>query len=61
MSTFDRYAPFIQDFIYEHDWQSLRSVSAVMLRLRCLVGSLDFRTVGLRDAAERRRERLMLF
>ncbi|MBM6989002.1 MAG: DEAD/DEAH box helicase [Olsenella umbonata] len=26
MSTFDRYAPFIQDFIYEHDWQSLRSV-----------------------------------
>ncbi|MGI6756243.1 MAG: DEAD/DEAH box helicase [Atopobiaceae bacterium] len=26
MSTFDRYAPFIQDFIYEHNWDQLRSV-----------------------------------
>ncbi len=26
MDVFDRYAPFIQDFIYEHDWQSLRAV-----------------------------------
>ncbi|MCI7438940.1 MAG: DEAD/DEAH box helicase [Coriobacteriaceae bacterium] len=26
MDAFDRYAPFIQDFIYEHDWQSLRAV-----------------------------------
>lgn len=26
MSTFDRYAPFIQDFIYAHDWESLRSI-----------------------------------
>ncbi len=26
MDAFGRYAPFIQDFIYEHDWQSLRAV-----------------------------------
>ncbi len=26
MGTFERYAPFIQDFIYEHGWESLRSV-----------------------------------
>ncbi len=26
MGVFDRYAPFIQDFIYEHDWENLRSV-----------------------------------
>ena len=26
MSAFDRYAPFIQDFIYGHDWESLRSI-----------------------------------
>ena len=26
MGTFDRYAPFIQDFIYSHDWESLRSI-----------------------------------
>ena len=26
MSVFDRYAPFIQDFIYEHDWESLRGI-----------------------------------
>ncbi len=26
MSIFDRYAPFIQDFIYSHDWKSLRGV-----------------------------------
>ena len=26
MDAFDRYAPFIQDFIYDHDWQSLRAV-----------------------------------
>ncbi|MDY2776853.1 MAG: DEAD/DEAH box helicase [Collinsella sp.] len=26
MSTFDRYAPFVQDFIYSHDWESLRSI-----------------------------------
>ena len=26
MSAFDRYAPFIQDFIYEHDWESLRGI-----------------------------------
>ena len=26
MSVFDRYAPFIQDFIYEHDWENLRSI-----------------------------------
>lgn len=26
MGTFDRYAPFIQDFIYEHDWESLRAI-----------------------------------
>ena len=26
MSVFDRYAPFIQDFIYDHEWESLRGV-----------------------------------
>jgi ATP-dependent helicase Lhr and Lhr-like helicase len=26
MSAFDRYAPFIQDFIYEHEWESLRGI-----------------------------------
>ena len=26
MDAFDRFAPFIQDFIYDHDWQSLRAV-----------------------------------
>ena len=26
MDVFDRYAPFIQDYIYDHDWQSLRAV-----------------------------------
>ena len=26
MNAFDRYAPFIQDFIYNHDWESLRSI-----------------------------------
>ena len=24
--VFDRYAPFVQDFVYEHDWQSLRAI-----------------------------------
>jgi ATP-dependent Lhr-like helicase len=24
--VFDRYAPFVQDFIYEHDWESLRAI-----------------------------------
>ncbi len=26
MGTFDRYAPFIQDFIYDHEWENLRSI-----------------------------------
>ncbi len=26
MDVFDRYAPFIQDFIYTHRWESLRGV-----------------------------------
>ncbi len=26
MGTFERYAPFIQDFIYDHDWENLRSI-----------------------------------
>ncbi len=26
MSVFDRYAPFVQDFIYENGWQSLRGI-----------------------------------
>lgn len=26
MDVFDRYAPFVQDFIYEHGWSSLRGV-----------------------------------
>ena len=26
MNAFARYAPFIQDFIYSHDWESLRSI-----------------------------------
>ncbi len=26
MSIFDRYAPFIQDFIYDHQWENLRSI-----------------------------------
>ncbi|MBO7673405.1 MAG: DEAD/DEAH box helicase [Atopobiaceae bacterium] len=25
-SVFDRYAPFVQDFIYAHDWESLRGI-----------------------------------
>ena len=26
MSTFDRYAPFVQDFIYGHGWENLRGI-----------------------------------
>ena len=26
MGTFERYAPFIQDFIYAHEWESLRAI-----------------------------------
>ena len=26
MNVFDRYAPFIQDFIYDHGWEDLRSI-----------------------------------
>ena len=26
MGVFDRYAPFVQDFIYAHDWESLRGI-----------------------------------
>ena len=26
MSVFDRYAPFVQDFIYSHEWESLRGI-----------------------------------
>ena len=26
MGVFDRYAPFVQDFIYSHEWQSLRAI-----------------------------------
>ena len=26
MGTFERFAPFIQDFIYDHDWESLRGI-----------------------------------
>lgn len=26
MNVFDRYAPFVQDFIYSHEWQSLRAI-----------------------------------
>ena len=26
MSIFARYAPFIQDFIYQNDWESLRAI-----------------------------------
>lgn len=26
MNTFDRYAPFVQDFIYSHSWENLRSI-----------------------------------
>ena len=26
MSTFSRYAPFIQDFIYDHSWENLRGI-----------------------------------
>ncbi len=26
MGIFDRYAPFVQDFIYQHEWESLRAV-----------------------------------
>ncbi len=26
MSVFDRYAPFVQDFIYDHDWENLRAI-----------------------------------
>lgn len=26
MGVFDRFAPFVQDFVYEHDWESLRAV-----------------------------------
>ncbi|MCD8074550.1 MAG: DEAD/DEAH box helicase [Lachnospiraceae bacterium] len=28
MNTFDRYAPFIQDYIYQNGWESLRAVQA---------------------------------
>ena len=26
MNVFDRYAPFVQDFIYSHDWENLRAI-----------------------------------
>ena len=26
MNIFDRYAPFVQDFIYRNNWQSLRAI-----------------------------------
>ena len=26
MGVFDRYAPFVQDFVYQHEWESLRSI-----------------------------------
>lgn len=26
MSVFDRYAPFVQDFIYRHEWENLRAI-----------------------------------
>ena len=26
MGTFERYAPFIQDFIYAHEWENLRAI-----------------------------------
>lgn len=26
MNVFDRYAPFVQDFIYSHNWENLRSI-----------------------------------
>ena len=26
MGVFDRYAPFVQEFIFSHDWQSLRGI-----------------------------------
>ncbi len=26
MDVFDRYAPFVQDFIYEHEWENLRAI-----------------------------------
>ena len=25
-SVFDRYAPFVQDFIYSHEWEELRGI-----------------------------------
>ena len=25
-NAFDRYAPFVQDFIYRNDWQKLRAI-----------------------------------
>ncbi|MGN0690974.1 MAG: DEAD/DEAH box helicase, partial [Oscillospiraceae bacterium] len=28
MNVFDRYAPFIKDFIYENNWESLRAIQA---------------------------------
>ena len=26
MSAFDRYAPFVQDYIYRNGWQNLRAI-----------------------------------
>lgn len=26
MNIFDRYAPFVQDFIYSNNWESLRAI-----------------------------------
>ena len=26
MDVFSRYAPFVQDFIYQHNWESLRGI-----------------------------------
>ena len=26
MGVFDRFAPFVQDFIYDHAWENLRSI-----------------------------------
>ena len=39
MDAFDRYAPFIQDFIYDHDWQSLRAVQVAA----CFVNDMSIR------------------
>ena len=53
--VFDRLAPFVQDFIYEHDWESLRAIQVAaadaILTTEDNVQLTSFTASGKTDAA----------